>query len=351
MDTNVLYVYENNINLGLIKEASRSILDGGIVAFPTETVYGLGANVMDEDAIEKIFKAKGRPSDNPLIVHIASRNSIHDIVKDVPDVASKLMDKFWPGPLTIIMKKKECISDKVTAGLDTVGVRFPRSQVALEFIKNCGVPIAAPSANISGKPSPTKGLHVVNDLCGKVDCIIVSDDADVGLESTIIDVTVTPPVILRPGCITREDIEGVIGDVMLDKSIISKLDDGEIPRAPGMKYKHYAPNGQVTIIKGEIDRVVDDINKRKDFYIQNGKKVGILATEQTKECYGDSTRVIVLGDRDNPNSIASQLFAALREFDAIGMDVILAEAIDTTGVGMAVMNRMLRAAAFNIVEV
>lgn len=351
LDTNILNIYEKDIDIELIKEASFAILGGGVVAFPTETVYGLGASVMDGSAIEKIFKAKGRPSDNPLIVHIASRSWVYDVVSDVPGVADKLMDRFWPGPLTIIMRKKPCIPDKVTAGLDTVGVRFPRNQVALEFIKACGVPIAAPSANISGKPSPTKGSHVIDDLCGKVDCIIVSDDANVGLESTIIDVTVTPPVILRPGGITREDIEEVIGKVSLDKSVVSRLNDGEVPRAPGMKYRHYAPNGQVIIVKGEMSRVTNEINSKKDFYIKRGKNVGILATEQTKGCYGDCINVIVLGDRDNPDGIASQLFSALREFDEVGMDVILAEAIDACGVGMAVMNRMLKAASFNIVEV
>lgn len=352
-ETKVLYIHESKLSLRLdsIKEASSIIQNGGVVAFPTETVYGLGASVFDESAIDKIFKAKGRPSDNPLIVHIADRSWLKDVVEDVPDVANKLMDKFWPGPLTIIMKKNKCISDKVTGGLDTVGVRFPSNKVALEFIKACKVPIAAPSANISGKPSPTKGTHVTDDLSGRVECIIISDDASVGLESTIIDTTVTPPVILRPGGITKEDIEDVIGEVLLDKSVVSKLEDGEVARAPGMKYKHYAPYGQVTIFKGDIEKVVDEINKKKDFHVQRGMRVGILATEQTKDRYGIGADVIVLGDRDNPNSIASKFFGALRYCDGVGMDVILAEAIDADGVGLAVMNRMIRAAAFNIIEV
>ncbi|MBP5426365.1 MAG: threonylcarbamoyl-AMP synthase [Clostridiales bacterium] len=353
METKILNIGGKIINKELIKEASNEIIKGGVVAFPTETVYGLGADATNEDAIRKIFEAKGRPSDNPLIVHIADRSVIHDIVEELPEVATKLMDRFWPGPLTIIMKKKESIPYIVTAGLDTVGVRFPRNRVAIEFIKACGVPIAAPSANISGKPSPTAGKHVVDDLNGKVDCIIVSDDADVGVESTIIDVTVVPPIILRPGGITKEDIESLIGKVLLDKAVISKLDKDERPKAPGMKYRHYAPSGQVIIIKGDLLDIVNEINKKKNFYINSGKKVGILATYQTKKYYNndDCTKVIVLGDRDNPETIAAQLFNALREFDKCGIDIILAEAIKICGIGMAIMNRMLKASGFTIIEV
>jgi len=242
VETKILKIDENNIDKNLIKIAADEIKRGKVVVFPTETVYGLGANAKNVDAIKKIYEAKGRPSDNPLIVHIADPDDVNYVVEVVPKIAKKLIKAFWPGPLTIIMKKKDCIPNETTANLDTVGVRCPNNRVALEFIKACGVPVAAPSANISGKPSGTCGEHVLKDLNGKVDCIIISNDSEVGLESTVIDVTSYVPVILRPGVITKEQISEVIGDVILDKGISSSLKEGESPRAPGMKYKHYAPS-------------------------------------------------------------------------------------------------------------
>ena len=348
METKILKIDENNIDKNLIKVAVDVILKGGVVAFPTETLYGLGANAKDINAIKNIFKAKGRPSDNPLIVHIADIEDIFSVVKNVPDVAKKLMDAFWPGPLTIIMEKKECIPYETTAGLDTVGIRYPSNKVAIEFIKTCGLAIAAPSENISGKPSPTRGEHVVSDLNGKVDCIIVSNDSEIVLESTVIDVTSKVPVILRPGAITKEQIYEVIGEVLVDKG----LEEGETPKAPGMKYKHYAPNGQVIIVKGNLDKVIQKIKQEVENFIMEGKKVGILATEQTKSEYNfEGVDVIVLGDRENPQTLAKRLFGALREFDKNNIDIILAEAVVSDGIGFAVMNRMMKAAGFNIVEV
>lgn len=352
METVILNIDEKNIDNELIKIAAGFIKKGGIVAFPTETVYGLGANARDVVAINNIFKAKGRPSDNPLIVHVSSIDEVDGIVEEIPNVAKKLMDAFWPGPLTIIMKKKSDIPNETTANLDTVGVRYPSNKVANCFIRECQVPIAAPSANISGKPSPTKGQHVIDDLKGKVDCIITSDDSEVGLESTVIDVTVEPPMILRPGGITKEQMEAVIGKVNIDKTINQKPDKNLKPKAPGMKYKHYAPNGQVLIVNGELYKVVQKINIEVNKYIKEGKKVGILATEQTKKYYNHKdVDIIVLGDRETPETLASGLFGALRKFDEDNVEIILAEAVLSSGVGLAVMNRMLKASGFNIIEV
>ena len=349
MKTKILEIDENNIDKNLIKIAADVINSGGLVAFPTETVYGLGADSKNVTAIREIFRAKGRPSDNPLIVHVGDMDRVLDVVEFIPEVSQKLMEAFWPGPLTIIMKKKACIPKDTTAGLDTVGVRYPSNKVAIEFIRACGVSIAAPSANISGKPSPTRASHVIEDLKGRVDCIIVSNDSKVGLESTVIDVTTEIPVILRPGAITKEQISEVIGDVLMDKGF---LKDGDIPRAPGMKYRHYAPNGQVIIVRGRLDEVIERIKKEVEAYRENGKKVGILATQQTKSSYNlKDVEVVVLGDRENPETLASGLFRALREFDENHVDVILAEAVASDGIGVAVMNRMIKAAGFNIIEV
>ena len=351
METKILKIDEDNIDNSLIIFASDAIKNGGIVVFPTETVYGLGANAFNTQAIKNIFKAKGRPSDNPLIVHIANISELKDIVQDVPEVAKKLMNHFWPGPLTIIMKKKTSVPDETTANLDTVGVRCPSNKVARAFIEACGVPVAAPSANISGKPSPTKGEHVINDMYGKVDCIITSNDSEVGLESTVIDVTVTPPIILRPGGVTKEQIENVIGSVQIDKTVNNKPKGELKPKSPGMKYKHYAPNGQVIIVNGELNKVIDKINQQSEYYQNSGKRVGILATAQTKDYYSKDIDIIVLGDRDNPETIAAGLFGALRRCDENNIEIILAEAVVSDGIGLAVMNRMLKASGFNIIEV
>ena len=352
METKILKIDESNIDKNLINVAANVIKDGGVVAFPTETVYGLGANAMDPKAIKNIFKAKGRPLDNPLIVHIADFSWLSEVVHSVPDVARKLMDAFWPGALTIIMKKKSKIPYETTAGLDTVGVRYPSNKVAMEFIKACGVSIAAPSANVSGKPSATKGEHVISDLNGKVDCIITSNDSKIGLESTVIDVTTGIPTILRPGVVTKEQILEVIGEVNCDKGINEGLKKGEIPKAPGMKYKHYAPNGQVIIVRGDLYKVIARINKEVEYYINKGKKVGVLATKQTELDYNFKDVMIrILGDRNNQETLANGLFGILREFDQNNIDVILAEAVLADGIGFAVMNRLIKAAGFNIIEV
>lgn len=352
MKTVILKMDENNIDMKLVKVAANFIKNGGIVAFPTETVYGLGANARDVDAINNIFKAKGRPSDNPLIVHVSSVGEVNGIVDEIPNVAKKLMDNFWPGPLTIIMKKKNDIPNETTANLNTVGVRYPSDKVANCFIKECQCPIAAPSANISGKPSPTNGQHVIDDLNGKVDCIITANDSEVGLESTVIDVTVEPPMILRPGGITKEQIEKVIGKVDIDKTINQKPEKNLKPKAPGMKYKHYAPNGQVIIVNGKLENVVEKINQEVEKYLKDGKRVGILATKQTQKYYNyKNVDIILLGDRELPETLASRLFGALRKFDEDNIEIIFAEAVLSSGVGLAVMNRMLKASGFNIIEV
>lgn len=261
MDTKVVKMSEDNIDLDEIRQAGQIIRDGGLVAFPTETVYGLGANAMDAEAAAKVYQAKGRPSDNPLIAHIADVSMLEDLVTEVPEVAKKLMDAFWPGPMTLIFNKSDKVPKGTTGGLDTVAVRFPNNKIACSLIKAAGVSIAAPSANLSGKPSPTLGEHVVDDMDGRIDMIIDGGMVGMGLESTIIDVTVEPPMILRPGFITVEMAKKVVGDVTVDKTIFKKPSEGLKPKAPGMKYRHYAPKADYRIFKGTADKVADVITE------------------------------------------------------------------------------------------
>ena len=351
MKTEILKIDIHNIDSAKIKYAAQVIEEGGLVAFPTETVYGLGANALNKAAVEKIFMAKGRPSDNPLIVHVADKESVEKLVSRIPEKAVKLMDTFWPGPLTLVMDKQSIVPDIITAGLNTVAVRVPSHPIALALIRAAKLPIAAPSANISGKPSPTDSKHVINDLDGKVDVIIDGGFSNIGVESTVMDMVVEPPMLLRPGGITLEQLEAVIGNVQIDPGVAQKNLDGKIvPKSPGMKYKHYAPKAKVVIVEGEIQKVAEKINELVKDYESRNIKVGILATDETKQLYPEDLTVS-LGSRMNPETIASNLFNAFRDYDKTDVQTIFAEAIDSTGIGLAIMNRMNKAAGYNIIKV
>lgn len=348
MKTRIYELNEKNIDIQIMKEAAGVIRNNGTVVFPTETVYGLGANALSSDAAKAIFAAKGRPSDNPLIVHISCMDMLLYVIGEpLSQKAKMLMEKFWPGPLTLIFKKSSAVPLEVTAGLDTVAVRMPDNEIALELIRQSGMPIAAPSANISGKPSPTKAEHVIGDLMGRVDVIIGGSSSRVGLESTVLDLTGDVPVILRPGGITLEQLQETVGQVHIDRGLISKE---ATPKAPGMKYTHYAPEGDMTIIKGDLPKVVSAIQRLADEQRSAGRKVGVLATEETKDQYR-ADLVISMGSRDNLYTAAAAIFDALRQFDKQKADVIFAEALSEENIGMAVMNRLKKAAGFNIIEV
>ncbi|MDF2505267.1 L-threonylcarbamoyladenylate synthase [Clostridium sp.] len=349
MNTKVKVLDSNNLDKDILAEVGQVIKDKGLVAFPTETVYGLGANALEEEAVIKIFLAKGRPQDNPLIVHIADLNEIEPLVKNIPEVAKKLMEKFWPGPMTLILEKTSLIPAVTSAGLESIGIRMPKSIIARAIIKAAGVPIAAPSANISGRPSPTDIERCVEDLNGKIEYIVGGEVSEVGLESTIIDCTVIPPCILRPGGITLEMLKEIDEDIYIDEAIMKKPEKNFKPKAPGMKYRHYAPKAPVKIVNGELQKTVAKINEMVQNYRDEGKKVGIMATDETKEKYED-VMVISLGSRDNLNSIGKNLFETLRTFDDNDVDVILSEAFEEKGFGIAIMNRLKKSAGFNIID-
>jgi L-threonylcarbamoyladenylate synthase len=331
-------------SLGL---AAGILAQGHVVALPTETVYGLGANALDPDAVEKIFVAKGRPSDNPLIVHIGKVQDMEPLVRYIPDASRKLMEAFWPGPLTMILPKTPKVPSITTGGLDTVAIRMPAHPVASRLLELCDFPIAAPSANRSGRPSPTTARHVYEDMKGRIPLILDGGKSEVGMESTVLDMTGSRPVILRPGGITYEMLEKVLGDVELDPSVLKPVNEGQQVRSPGMKYTHYAPSAKVIIVTGELDPMVRKISRMYDQYEREGKKAAILATHETMDRYA-GRRVKALGSRRDPRTIAASLFACFRELDEEGVGIILAEAISTEDVGLAVMNRMARAAGFCI---
>lgn len=316
-----------------IAVAGEILKGGGLVAFPTETVYGLGADAMDLLAVSKIYRAKGRPSDNPMIVHIAEKEWLKDLALEITPDMEKLMDAFWPGPMTMVVKRQPNIPDVTTGGLDTVGIRFPSNPVARALIKAAGCPVAAPSANLSGKPSPTTSDHVIKDLKGRVDAIIKSGDCLHGIESTVIDMTGVIPMILRPGVITQSMLSDVLGKkVKLDPALNARLGENYQPRSPGMKYKHYAPQAEMKIYAGERPKVEDAINQEKNALEKEGKRV----------------KVIVF---DNEVEAARDLFALLRAADDEGVDVILAASMPEVGLGFSVMNRMLKSAGYNVTYV
>jgi len=312
-----------------IREAAEVIQKGGLVAFPTETVYGIGADAFNEEAVGRVYEAKGRPSDNPMIVHIARASDMGSLVSEITPDAVKLADAFWPGPLTMVLPKRDEVPSRVTGGLDTVGVRLPDSEIALALIRLAGTPVAAPSANISGRPSPTKAEHVIEDLDGKVDVILTGPECRVGIESTVIDMTAYPPTILRPGFVTMDEIEAVL------EKPIGHGGDPSAPRSPGMKYRHYAPKAQMLVIEGDREKVKTEIIRLKKLNEELGQNVGVLLFEE----------------RDYLTA-AHDFYAALRALDEGGADLILAGALpENDGLGFAVMNRMLKAAGYNIARV
>ncbi|NYB74612.1 threonylcarbamoyl-AMP synthase [Sedimentibacter hydroxybenzoicus DSM 7310] len=347
INTNIVKMDPDNIDYNIIKEASEIINKGGVVVFPTETVYGIGADALNDEAVEKIFKSKGRPQDNPLIVHIADYSELYNLVSDIPENAKLLADEFWPGPLTMILNKKDILSDKITAGLQTAAIRLPINKIARALIRESKKPIAAPSANISGKPSPTEARHVIDDLMGKVDMIIDGGSTDIGLESTVVDMTSEVPMILRPGKVTKEDIINVLGKCDYDPSII-KNDDKLIPKSPGQKYRHYSPKARVILYKGPIEKIIEKINNDYEKFSSEGYKAGIMSTVQTDAYYIGKTKIMV-GDRTKPLTISSNLFKVLRDFDHMGIDLILAEQVDDSGLGKAIMNRLSKASSQTII--
>lgn len=346
METVIKKVDENNIDMNVIKEMAQKIINGETVIFPTETVYGLGANAMDENAAKKIYEAKGRPSDNPLIVHIADIEEVEKIALEVGDKAKKAMEKFWPGPLTIILKKKETVPNVTSGGLSTVAIRMPSNKIANALIRESKTQIAAPSANISGRPSPTRAEHVVKEMDKRVSGIIMGGDCDFGLESTVVDFSEDNPMILRPGSITKEMLEKELGEVRLDPSL-NKKEDNVKAKAPGMKYKHYSPNARVFIVKGDEDNVVLKINElSKKNYAEN-KKTGVMCMSKDIEKI-DCDKVINLGE--NYNQVAANLFDALIKMDEAEMDVVYSVSFESCGVGQAIMNRLLKSAGYKIID-
>lgn len=329
--------------------AGNIIKEGGLVAFPTETVYGLGGDALNPASSQKIYAAKGRPSDNPLIVHIASMEDLAAIVKEIPDTAKKLADAFWPGPLTMIFEKSDLVPRETTGGLETVAVRMPSDPAALAFIKEAGGYVAAPSANLSGKPSPTSAKYVEQDMLGRIEMILDGGDVEIGLESTIVDLTSEIPMILRPGYVTKEMLEACLGLVDLDKTMMNK-DTGAAPKAPGMKYRHYAPKGDLCIVEGDNEKVVSYINEQTTRLETEGKKVGIIATDENKDKY--SAKIIMsAGSRTREETIAHELYRILRKFDDLDVAYIYAESFDTSGMGQAIMNRLLKAAGHKVIHV
>lgn len=330
-----------------INAAGHIIAAGGLVAFPTETVYGLGANGLEGPAVLKIFRAKERPADNPLIIHVAHPTEV-ERVAHLNATAVKLMEKFWPGPLTLVLPKKPGVPDEVTGGLDTVAVRMPNHPVALALIKAAGVPVAAPSANLSGRPSPTRVWHVLEDMTGKIAGVLDGGSCRLGVESTVLDVTGDIPTILRPGGVTVEQLQPVLGTVQYDPAIENHQPIANItPRSPGVKYKHYSPRAPVTLLEGDPAAVVAQTQRLMKEYQSQGKKVGILTSAEHASKY-PGAHTLTYGSRQNPAAAAAGLYGCLREFDRLGVDVIIAEGIPATGLGRAVMDRLRRAAGGNI---
>ena len=350
MKTVIAQITDNTEENDKIYEQAAVILkNGGLVAFPTETVYGLGADALDEAASSKIYSAKGRPSDNPLIVHIADLQGLYELCEEVSDNALKLAKHFWPGPLTMILKKKSIVPYSITGGLETVAVRMPSHPVAAKLIRSSGVYVAAPSANISGKPSPTRAAHVIHDMDGRIDMIIADDTIDIGVESTIVDLSEEIPTILRPGFITKNQLEEILGQVNVDPAIEGILNDGTVPKAPGMKYKHYAPEADMVIVEGQQENVVALINELVQEKKNAGCKVGVMASSETAALY-QADVVKAVGSRADEAAAARNLYAALRDFDEAEVKYIFTESFPANDVGQAVMNRLIKAAGHTIMK-
>lgn len=333
----------------LILPAAKALQNNETVAFPTETVYGIGANALSDEAVAKIFEAKGRPSDNPLIVHIAKQEDLNHLVKEVSDVAKKLMDAFWPGAITLIMPKNDSVPNAVTAGLSTVAIRMPSHPVAKGLIELSGCPVAAPSANISGRPSPTCGRDVVADLEGRVSVILYGEDAQIGLESTVVDVTGEEPVVLRPGGITLEMIIEAVGSGKYDEKLNMKLATGEKPKSPGMKYTHYSPKAEVYVFTGDLEKVETAIKERiKDAHAR-GVRPGVMTVSELGEDF-EGAIVLKVGSFKTPETAATNLFKTLREFDLLGAEEVYAVGFELEGIGMAIMNRLIKAAGHRVTK-
>ena len=342
MQTELIEIYSEADKEGIARVA-EIINQGGIVAIPTETVYGLAANALNVTAVKKIFEAKGRPQDNPLIVHISDNEMLSPLVKNVPDSAFALSKKYWPGPLTMVLERTELVPSEVSAGLNTVAVRMPKNKVALEIIKASRVPIAAPSANLSGKPSPTTAEHCINDLMGKVDAIVVSHPAKVGVESTVITLVGEKPHLLRPGAVTLEQLREVLGEVSVDKAVLAEPEKDKPVSSPGMKYKHYAPTAKVIILEGERNDFINYVNA------DGGDGVWALCLEEEKPLL--KVPYVCYGSDEDDLTKAAGLFAALRELDKLGAKKAYVRMPKKTGVGLAVFNRLIRAAAFRIEKI
>lgn len=350
MKTTLLKVNPENPDIAKIQLAAEIIQRGGLVAFPTETVYGLGADALNSGAVLALFEAKKRPLDNPPIVHVADPAEVSRLVVEVPKKAELLMEKLWPGPLTLIFKHSNIVPKVTVAGLDTVAIRMPKHKVALEFIRRSRCPIAAPSANLAGRPSPTTAQHVYEDLNGRINAIIDGGSTDIGIESTVVDLSVDPPMLLRPGGTPFEALKKILGDLKLHPFVEAEQ---ELPlqqiRSPGMKHKHYAPKAEVILVEGNIPAVIARVKELVESYLLKGKKVGVLATKETQTAYRLEI-VKSLGSRSDLPTVAQNLFRLLREVDAEGVDVIIAEGVSSEGLGLAVMNRLRKASGYNIVK-
>ena len=348
MRAEVVSMTGKNLDMDAIKKAGDILKAGGLVAFPTETVYGLGGNALDPRASMKIYAAKGRPSDNPLIVHIAELDKLAQITTEIPKGAKILAEKYWPGPLTMILPKADIVPKETTGGLESVAVRFPSDRIAQELIRAAGGFVAAPSANTSGRPSPTMAEHVEEDLGDAIDMIIDGGQVGIGLESTIVDFTEEVPVVLRPGYISLEMLRETLGDVRMDRGLL--ITDSSIhPKAPGMKYRHYAPKAELSIVEGTEEEVINCINRLTEEAVAKGLKAGVIATDETKDRYSNAD-ILSIGSREEEETIAHHLYEVLRDFDDDRVDVIYSEAFYTPKMGQAIMNRLLKAAGHKIIN-
>ena len=348
MMTKLYQIDKNKIDKEKMREAGQLLLAGELVAFPTETVYGLGGNALDASASRKIYAAKGRPSDNPLIVHIADWDSLDRITSNIPEGAKKLADVYWPGPLTMIFPKSDAVPVETTGGLDSVAVRMPNHPIALELIRQGGGYVAAPSANTSGRPSPTEAKHVAEDLNGRIAMILDGGNVGIGLESTIVDFTEEIPTVLRPGAINLDMLTKVLGEVRMDPGL-EQENEHVRPKAPGMRYRHYAPKAQLAIVEGDTDAVIEKINALTESKLAEGKKVGIISTDETYYRYKNGI-IKSIGSRKEEESIARHLYGILRDFDEEEADCIYSESFETPKLGMAIMNRLLKAAGHKIID-
>lgn len=349
MQTKYFVVDKDEPDLKMMEEAARLLKQGGLVAFPTETVYGLGANGLDSEAVAKIYKAKGRPSDNPLILHIANQEELVPLVTTIPANAQVLMDTYWPGPLTVVLKRSRLVPDIISGGLDTVAVRLPGSKVARQLISLAGVPIAAPSANTSGRPSPTSAQAVLSDLEGRIDGVVDGGDCHIGVESTVVDCTTPVPTLLRPGGITVEMLIETLGEIEIDPTLGGSVECA--PKSPGMKYTHYAPSAPMVLFEGRYSRIEDFMLEEIQRALEMGKTVGAIVSAETALRLPENLIVAIYGQRGQTAEIAANLYTALRSFDDYSVDVIYAEGIDEQGLGLAVMNRLRKASGYKIIKV